>query len=74
MMEKRYRTLIKTLSWRLTGTIDTFLISFLITGKIGIAATISGVEIFTKMFLYYFHERIWNKIKYGKAKSPEYFI
>ncbi len=76
MQEKRYRTLLKTISWRATGTLDTFLISYLITGKIGLAASISGVEVFTKMILYYFHERAWNKIKYGKEKpkQPEYYI
>ena len=74
MKEKRYRTLIKTVSWRVTGTVDTFLISYLITGKVGLAASISGVEVFTKMILYYFHERIWNRVKYGKEKHPEYYI
>lgn len=76
MKEKRYRTLLKTISWRLTGTIDTFLISYLITGKIALALSISGVEVFTKMILYYFHERTWNKVKYGTEaiKRPEYYI
>ena len=76
MDDKRYRTLLKTISWRVTGTVDTFLISYLITGKIGLAASISGVEVFTKMILYYFHERIWNRVKYGKEKpkQPEYYI
>ena len=76
MAEKRYRTLVKTISWRVTGTVDTFLISYLITGKVGLAVSISGVEVFTKMILYYFHERIWNRIKYGKEKpkQPEYYI
>ncbi len=76
MEEKRYRTLLKTISWRVTGTIDTFLISYLITGKLGLAFSISGVEVFTKMILYYFHERTWNRVKYGKEKpkQPEYYI
>ncbi len=76
MKEKRYRTLLKTISWRLTGTMDTFLISFLITGKIALALSISGVEVFTKMILYYFHERTWSKVKYGleEIKRPEYYI
>ncbi len=76
MKEKRYRTLLKTISWRTTGTLDTFIVAYFITGKIGLAASISGVEVFTKMFLYYWHERVWNRIKYGKVppKEPEYFI
>ncbi|TLX71966.1 DUF2061 domain-containing protein [Labilibacter sediminis] len=76
MKEKRYRTLMKTISWRVTGTVDTFVISYLITGKVGLAASISGVEVFTKMILYYWHERLWNRIQYGKEKpkQPEYYI
>ncbi|MGQ1786456.1 MULTISPECIES: DUF2061 domain-containing protein [unclassified Saccharicrinis] len=76
MKEKRYRTLIKTISWRVTGTIDTFLVAYLITGKVGVAASIGGVEVFTKLLLYYWHERAWNRINYGKTKpkEPEYFI
>lgn len=76
MKEKRYRSIIKTISWRVTGTIDTFLVSYLVTGKIGIAASISVVEVFTKLLLYYLHERIWNKLKIGKEKvpGPEYQI
>ncbi|MCW3789042.1 DUF2061 domain-containing protein [Plebeiibacterium sediminum] len=76
MKDKRYRTLIKTISWRVTGTVDTFLVSYLITGKVGMAASISGVEVFTKLFLYYWHERLWNRIKLGKEKpkEPEYII
>lgn len=67
MKEKNYRSLLKSLSWRLTGTIDTFVISFLITGQVKTAISISGVEILTKITLYYFHERLWNKIKIGKV-------
>ncbi len=75
MKEKAYRSLLKTISWRLTGTIDTFIVSYLVTGKIGLAASISVVEVFTKLILYYFHERIWNKIKLGKEpQAPEYQI
>ncbi|WP_430813571.1 DUF2061 domain-containing protein [Carboxylicivirga sp. RSCT41] len=75
MKDKRYRSIIKTISWRVTGTIDTFLVSYLVTGKVGIAASISIVEVFTKLLLYYLHERVWNRIKIGKEKvEPEYQI
>jgi uncharacterized membrane protein len=75
MKEKNYRSLLKSISWRLTGTLDTFIISYLITGQIKTAISISGVEVFTKITLYYFHERAWNKINIGKVKdSPEYEI
>ena len=47
----------KTISWRIIGTLDTFLLSWFITGNIKIGATIGGVEVITKMILYFFHER-----------------
>lgn len=76
MAEKHYRSLIKAFSWRMTGTLDTIIVSFFISGQIKIALSIGFVELFTKMLLYYGHERIWNKIKLGKAaeKLPEYDI
>lgn len=72
-MEHRSRSIIKSITWRITGTIDTILISWLITGEIIMAISIGGVEVVTKMILYYFHERVWNKISYGKLKEPKTF-
>jgi uncharacterized membrane protein len=64
------RHALKTITWRIVGTIDTFLLSWLITGSIKIGATIGAVEVITKMVLYYFHERIWyNFSKYGINKK-----
>lgn len=70
-MEKNWRSLIKSISWRLVGTVDTMLISFLITGQLKFALSIGGIEFFTKIFLYYLHERLWNVIKFGKKTSTE---
>ena len=55
------RHLAKTISWRVIGTLDTFLLSWVITGSWKIGATIGGVEVITKMVLYFLHERIWYK-------------
>ncbi|MFZ5946478.1 MAG: DUF2061 domain-containing protein [Stygiobacter sp.] len=76
MHDKHYRSIIKSLTWRLTGSIDTTIISYLLTGDYKIALSIGGIEIFTKIILYYLHERIWNKIKFGKEQKsePEYHI
>ena len=74
MGDKPYRSLIKTISWRTGGTLDTMLISYVITGNLAMAASIGGVELFTKMVLFYFHERAWNKINIGRIKDPEYQI
>jgi uncharacterized membrane protein len=60
------RSFTKAVTWRLTGTVDTFILSYIITGKAKLALAISGMEIFTKVFLYYVHERLWNKVQWGR--------
>lgn len=52
----------------MTGTMDTMVIAFIITGKIKWALSIGFVELFTKLFLYYLHERIWNRVSFGRIK------
>jgi uncharacterized membrane protein len=60
------RSLVKAISWRIWGTIDTFVISYIILGKAKLALAISSIEILTKILGYYIHERVWNKIKWGR--------
>ena len=60
------RSVVKAVSWRIVGTMDTIIISWVITGKITMALSIGLIEVVTKMILYFFHERIWNVIKWGK--------
>ena len=68
MVGKR-RHIAKTISWRIIGTLDTFLLSWIITGSASIGAAIGSIEIITKMILYYLHERAWYKYtKYGVKK------
>jgi uncharacterized membrane protein len=64
--EKPLRSVLKALSWRVVGTIDTLIVSYLLTGEIALATSIASVDFLTKLVLYFFHERIWNKIKWGK--------
>lgn len=64
--EKTSRSLLKSVSWRILGTIDTIIISYLITDTLEFALRIGFVELLTKMGLYFLHERLWNKIKWGK--------
>tara|TARA_R110002020_G_scaffold240687_1_gene453745 strand:+ start:245 stop:463 length:219 start_codon:yes stop_codon:yes gene_type:complete len=60
------RHLAKTISWRIIGTIDTVIISGLITGSWGAGLAIGGVEVISKMALYFLHERLWYKFsKFG---------
>ncbi|KAF0177312.1 MAG: hypothetical protein FD161_2540 [Limisphaerales bacterium] len=71
--EKHYRSLVKAVSWRITGTLDTILISWLITGQMKWALSIGFVELFTKIALYYVHERIWNRLDFGRVKAKDDF-
>ncbi|PKA99147.1 putative membrane protein [Flavobacteriaceae bacterium MAR_2009_75] len=64
--EKPIRSVAKAVSWRVIGTLDTLLISYLLTGEVAIAASIASIDFVTKMFLYFVHERVWNKITWGK--------
>jgi uncharacterized membrane protein len=64
--ERPIRSVAKAVSWRIIGTLDTLLISYLLTGEVAIAASIASIDFITKMFLYFFHERLWNKINWGK--------
>jgi uncharacterized membrane protein len=66
------RHLAKTISWRIVGTIDTMVISWIITGSLAIGAAIGSVEVITKMILYFLHERAWyNYIPYGIVNEKD---
>jgi len=56
---KRKVSAFKTLTWRVIASTDTFLIGWLISGSPTIGMSIASVEIVTKLFLYYWHERVW---------------
>ncbi|HMS66283.1 MAG TPA: DUF2061 domain-containing protein [Ignavibacteria bacterium] len=62
-----WRSVVKGISWRLLGSIDTIIIAFIITGDSTKAFEIGFTEVFTKMILFYLHERIWLKLLRIKA-------
>ena len=62
------RSVAKALTYRVLSVSLTFTISLLITGKLSWATAIAGAEAVTKMALYYFHERVWDRVKWGKTK------
>ena len=66
MEENHRRSLLKGISWRITGTLDTLVLSYFFTGSFKIAMSIGATEVITKVILYYFHERFWNKVKWGR--------
>lgn len=59
------RHVLKTITWRITGTIDTMILAWVISGNALMGLKIGFAEVITKMLFYYFHERVWYKINYG---------
>lgn len=64
------RTTTKTVSWRTIASLDTVVLAWFYTGNIGTALSIGGLEIFTKMLLYFIHERIWARLPFGITERP----
>jgi uncharacterized membrane protein len=67
--DKPVKSAIKAVTWRIVGTIDTMIISYIITGQVTVALSIGSIEVFTKMILYYFHERLWAHIHRLRLKG-----
>ena len=65
MFATKTRSILKTISWRIVGTLDTMCLGWLITGDPTVGLKIGALELVTKFVLYYFHEGIWLKSKYG---------
>lgn len=66
--DKPLKSVLKAVTWRIVGTIDTMIVSYFITGRVTVALSIGSIEVFTKMILYYFHERLWAHIHRLKLK------
>jgi uncharacterized membrane protein len=65
-MDQPKRSLVKTISWRITGSGATFAIAYIMTGSFAIAGVIGVTQMISNTILYYLHERIWNKIAWGQ--------
>lgn len=59
------RHILKTITWRIVGTIDTMILGWVISGDLKIGLTIGSFEVVTKMILYFLHERVWYKFDFG---------
>lgn len=66
-----YLSFAKSLSWRIIGTLDTILVSYWITGRVKYALSIGSVEMFTKICLYYIHERAWESLTVSFSGSAQ---
>lgn len=69
--EAHSRSLSKAISWRILGSIDTFILSWIFTSSVKAAGAIASTEVLTKMLLYYLHERAWARIGWGMEKSEK---
>jgi uncharacterized membrane protein len=65
-MDQPRRSLVKTISWRITGSSATFLIAYLMTSNLAVAGVIGVTQMISNTILYYFHERVWNQIAWGQ--------
>jgi adenylylsulfate kinase len=72
--EQNSRTLFKTFTWRVTATLTTISLVFMFTGRIDTALEVGFIEVFAKMLFYYFHERGWDKIRWGKIEIPPFVV
>jgi len=68
MFASKTRSILKTLSWRIVGTLDTMFLGWIITSDLTVGLKIGALELVTKFVLYYLHERVWLKSKYGIKK------
>ena len=65
MKVTKLRSILKTISWRIVGTLDTMLLGWIITGSATVGLKIGALELITKFVLYYIHERIWLQSNFG---------
>ena len=63
-VDTQKRTIAKTITWRILASLTTFIIAWILTGDLLIGASIGSLEAIAKIFLYYFHERIWTNLNF----------
>ena len=73
-MESHFRTVLKTLTWRVTALAIITAVAWVITDEVKLAAEIGIADTLIKLFAYYGHERIWLKLSFGRQKPPDYAI
>ncbi len=73
-METHKRSIVKALTWRAMGAVFTTTLVWVFTGRLGMAATLGIVDTVLKLGAYYVHERLWNRISFGRDRPPEYQI
>jgi uncharacterized membrane protein len=74
MVDSHLRSIAKAVTWRAGGTLVTFLVALLVTRKWHLAAGVGFLDMVVKIGTFYVHERMWNRISFGKRKPSEYQI
>ena len=72
--ETRKRSLVKALSWRVLAAIITATVVYTMTHRLRFAAEIGAIDTLTKLLIYFLHERVWNKLNYGRVAAPDYQV
>lgn len=67
MKEVQKRSLVKAVSWRFFATLTTIVIVYIATGELMLSLSVGAIEVIVKFILYYSHERVWNKINWGRT-------
>ena len=67
-MEMQVRSVAKAISWRIVATLTTMFLVFVFTGNLVVSGGVGLTEIFAKVFIYYVHERVWNKLNFGRIQ------
>lgn len=73
-MDTHKRTFLKTISWRVVATFTTAGVTFLLTGRLDFAISVGVTDSLVKFLIYYFHERLWSRTRFGQVWRPDYEI
>jgi uncharacterized membrane protein len=73
-LETPKRSIAKSISWRVLAGIITASVALVMTGQLEFAAKIGLVDTTVKLLIYFLHERLWNKINYGRVNTPDYEV
>jgi uncharacterized membrane protein len=73
-METKRRSFVKALSWRVFATVITASVAYALTGKASFALQIGLIDTCIKVFVYFAHERVWQRVPYGRIEAPDYEV
>jgi len=63
--ERPGRSILKTITWRVVASLTTVLVAYLVTRRLTVAISIGGIDMVVKTLIYYLHERVWSKSRFG---------